>query len=104
MREGTDSPQAAFVHLVEAAARLELAHVTELEAIRRRLDALEARPAMYTVPEFARLCGCSPRTVERAIAAGRIRVVELGPQTRVIPATELDGEYRSARCTTRELI
>ena len=84
-----------FEQLVRMAAALELEHTRELEAMRRRLDRLEGNPGVMTVSEFARACGRSVRTIDRAIDADLIRVVVLGPRSRVIPVTELDGRYAS---------
>lgn len=44
----------------------------------------------FTVGEAAALLGCSKWLVRQAIKDGHLRVVELGPQARLIPAWSID--------------
>ena len=57
----------------------------------RSLDELARRVGLepvYTIDEIAQLAKVSRRTIERAIADGRIRVVHLSPRTVRIEQSE----------------
>lgn len=86
-----------FQDLLVAAGRLQGELVDELRAIRQRLDELERRPEVLTIAEFAEACRCHPSTVRRAIERGQLKVVTIGDNTRLIPASELAGAYMNER-------
>lgn len=44
----------------------------------------------YTTAEFARALPASVKTVQRMVAAGRIRAVRISARRIVIPATEME--------------
>lgn len=53
-------------------------------------DAPAGTRAAYTIQETADLLACSKHLVHQAIRAGKLHVVELGPQARRIPAWSID--------------
>lgn len=44
----------------------------------------------FSLEEAARLLGCSKWLVRQAVKDGKLHVVELGPQARLIPAWSID--------------
>jgi excisionase family DNA binding protein len=68
--------------LSAALSRLE---PTTLDESRSPADpaAMESTPLLLTVPEAADLLRCSPRTVERMIAADRLKPVRIGRALRL---------------------
>lgn len=83
--------------LVAVLAELERERNATLDRIAARLDALEARPEVYSVADFAGVCGCHPDTVRKAIDDDLIRSIQIGDRTTLIPSTELTGEWASDR-------
>lgn len=83
--------------LVSVLADLERERNETLERMAARLDALEARPEVYSVADFADVCGCHADTVRKAIDEDLIRSIQIGDRTTLIPSTELAGEWASDR-------
>ncbi len=65
-----------------------------------QINAKKSRPRkLLTVKDVAELDNCSEKTVRRAIAAGLLEVIRVGPGGRLIridPATH--AVYRQAQC------
>jgi excisionase family DNA binding protein len=53
--------------------------------------AIETGPDLLTVAEVGRRLTVSPRTVERLIEAGTLRIVRVSPKARRIKRTELEA-------------
>lgn len=63
----------------------------------RRTPPTDHGSELLTVAEVARLDGCSERTVRRAIKAGLLRAVWIGPSRKLLRITrEAHEAYRKA--------